>query len=149
MRRFWTVSFALVLLVVPLSFARDLAIIVDKSNSSSAVTTIELEKILKTSLQKWPDGKKVKVFLSDPDSPDSKLVLERLLKMTPEQVRSFADLHKADVQVAGSDELVLMLVANNPGAIGVVNVYSINSKVKVLKVDDKLPLEQGYPLHGN
>jgi hypothetical protein len=49
----------------------------------------------------------------------------------------------------GSDELVLTLVDTNPGAVGIVNVYSINSRVKVLKVDGKLPMEPGYLLHGN
>jgi ABC-type phosphate transport system substrate-binding protein len=99
--------------------------------------------------QQWPDGKKVKIFLTNPDSPDSKLIVQRLYKMAPDKVKSLIDSHKADIQVAGSDDLVLRLVANNPGSIGIVNIYSINSTVKVLKVDDKLPLEQGYLLHGN
>jgi len=34
-----------------------------------------------------------------------------------------------------------------PGAIGLVDVRSINDKVKVLKVDGKLPLENGYLPH--
>src|SRR6185312_6833830 len=33
-----------------------------------------------------------------------------------------------------------------PGGLGVVDVYSITSTINVLKVDGKLPLEQGYPL---
>jgi len=41
------------------------------------------------------------------------------------------------------------MVNSNPGAVGIVNVYSINSRVKVLKVDEKLPMEPGYLLHGN
>jgi len=54
-----------------------------------------------------------------------------------------ADAHKADIQAVGSDEIVLTMVDNNPGAIGIINVYSINSHVKVLKVDQQLPMEQG------
>ena len=34
-------------------------------------------------------------------------------------------------------------------AIGVVDVYSINSSVAVVKLAGKLPLEPGYVLHGN
>jgi hypothetical protein len=40
-------------------------------------------------------------------------------------------------------------VASIPGAVGIVDVYSINSSVAVLKIAGKLPLEPGYFLHGN
>jgi len=30
-----------------------------------------------------------------------------------------------------------------------VDVYAINSSVEVIKIGGKLPLEPGYPLHGN
>jgi len=40
-------------------------------------------------------------------------------------------------------------VASIPGAIGLVDVYSINSSVKVLRVDGKLPFDVGYALKGN
>jgi ABC-type phosphate transport system substrate-binding protein len=140
---------ALVVLAAPLCLARDLAIIVNSSNATSKVTAAELEKLLKTSVQNWPDGKRVKVFLTDPGSADNKMILQRAYKMRPEEIKDLADTHKSDIQVVSSDDVVLTMVNNNPGAIGVVNVYSINSHVKVLKVDEKLPMEQGYLLHGN
>ena len=149
MRRFAIRCFVLILLAVPLCLARDLAVIVDKGNNSSAVTAAELEKLLKVVQPEWPNGKKVKVILSDPSSSDTAVILQRIYKMPPDKIRSFLDAHKAEIEVAGSDDVVLKLVANTPGAIGIVNVYSINSSVKVLKVDDKLPLEPGYALHGN
>jgi ABC-type phosphate transport system substrate-binding protein len=148
-----TLCLTLVLCAAPLCLARDLAIVVNKSNATSNVTAAELEKLLKTTVQSWPDGKRIKIFLTDPNSghgsADDKMILQRAYKMKPEEIKSFADAHKADIQVVGSDEIVLTMVDNNPGAIGIVNVYSINSRVKVLKVDEKLPMEQGYLLHGN
>jgi ABC-type phosphate transport system substrate-binding protein len=141
--------FALLLFAAPLCLARDLAIVVNKSNPASTVTAAELEKLLKTTVQNWPDGRKVKVFLTNPDSADTRMILQRACKIKPEEIKSLADAHKADVQVVGSDEMVLTMVDSVPGAIGIVNLYSINSHVKVLKVDEKLPMEQGYLLHGN
>jgi len=41
------------------------------------------------------------------------------------------------------DETVLTMVNNNSGSIGMVNTHSIHSHVEVLKVDKKLPMEQG------
>jgi len=140
--------FALVFFAAPLCLARDLAVFVNDSNATSAVTAMELGKLLKTDVQSWPNGKRVEIFLTDPDSAETKTILGRAYKMKPEEIRNLADSHKADIQLVGSDEIILTMVANKPGALGIVNVYSINSHVKVLKVDDKLPLEQGYLLHG-
>jgi hypothetical protein len=39
-------------------------------------------------------------------------------------------------------------VGSTRGAIGLVDVYSITHDVKVLKIDDLLPLETGYLLRG-
>ncbi|MGC2477762.1 MAG: hypothetical protein WA485_25715 [Candidatus Sulfotelmatobacter sp.] len=139
----------LILCAAQVCFARDLAIVANKSNATSTVTAAELEKFLKLGVTNWPDGKKVKIFLTDPGSVESKTILPRVYKITPAEIKALADAHKADIQIVGSDDIVLTMVDNNPGAIGVVNVYSINSRVKVLKIDGKLPMEQGYLLHGN
>jgi len=140
---------AFVLCAATLCQARDLAIVVNKSNPASSVTAPELEKLLKAATQNWPDGKRVKVFLTDPGSAETKAMVQRAYKMAPAEIKSLAEAHKADIQVVASDEIVLTMVSENPGAIGIVNVYSINSQVKVLKVEEKLPMEQGYLLHGN
>lgn len=142
-------SFALVLLAGPLCQARDFAVIVNKSNATSTVSAADLEKLLKAAVQNWPDGKRVKVFLTDPGTGDARMILQRVYKMKSDEIKTLADAHKSDIQVVGSDDVVLTMVDDNPGAIGIVNVYSITSHVKVLKVDEKLPMEQGYLLHGN
>jgi hypothetical protein len=106
-------------------------------------------KLIKTDSPKWPDGTKVVIILGDPGSPESRFLLERVFKVAPAEENAFLEAHKDTILVLRSDDLVLKTVAGHPGAIGVVNVYSINSAVKVLRVDGKLPLEQGYLLHGN
>src|SRR5215469_1913959 len=143
-----TIYIALIVFAAQLSFARDLAVIVNKANAASTVTAADLEKLLKLS-SPWPDGKKVKIFLTDPNSAETRNILPHAYKMTAAEIKSLVEAHKADIQIVGSDDLVLTMVDNNPGAIGIVNVYSINSQVKVLKIDGKLPMEQGYLLHGN
>lgn len=144
-----TISIVVVLFAATLCQARDLAIVVNKSNNTAKVSAADLEKLLKAATTNWPDGKKVKVFLTDPGSTDNKTILQRLFKMAPADIKSLLDSHKGDIQVVASDDIVMTMVSENPGAIGIVNVYSITSQVKVLKVDEKLPMEQGYLLHGN
>ena len=148
MLRTRTLSLALIVLAAQLSFARDLAVIINKANAASTVTAADLEKLLKLS-SPWSDGKKVKIFLTDPNSAETKNILPHAYKMTAAEIKSLADGHKAEIQIVSSDDVVITMVDNNPGAIGIVNVYSINSQVKVLKIDGKLPMEQGYLLHGN
>jgi hypothetical protein len=53
------------------------------------------------------------------------------------------------IVVVDSDEALINQVEGTPGAVGLVDVYSITGGVKVLKLAGKLPLEPGYALHGN
>ena len=84
--------------------------------------------------------------MRDPSSADMQLVLRRIFSMTPEQARAFIQTHRESIIVAESDEAVLRYVSTNRGAIGVVDLYSLTTGVNVLKIDGKLPVEQGYLL---
>jgi hypothetical protein len=75
-------------------------------------------------------------------------VLRRVLNMSPEQAQAFVQSHKAFL-IVESDDVVLHVVSSNPGALGVVDVYSLTKDVNVVKIDGKLPVEQGYFLRGN
>src|SRR5579864_1927558 len=149
MKRVEFLCLAAVLLMASSCAARDLAVITDKGNITSSVSSTDLLKLLKNDMQKWPDGRKVMIFLSNPSSSDAWLLFQKIYNMSVEEARRFADAHKDSIVLMGADDLVLKAVAQQPGSIGVVNVYSLNSSVKVIKVDGKLPFEQGYLLHGN
>jgi hypothetical protein len=68
--------------------------------------------------------------------------------MQPEEFMALLASHNKSVIIAASEDELLKSVAALPGAVGLVDVYSITEHVKVVKVDGKLPLEQGYPLKG-
>lgn len=149
MHRALALCLGIVLVAAQLCHARDLAIVANKNNTALQITAQELQKLFKAGTQSWPDGKKIKIFLAGIDLSANNVILQRACGMKPEAIKSLLDAHKADIQVVSSDEVVLTMVDSNPGAIGIVNVYSINSRVKVLKLDGKLPMESGYLLHGN
>jgi ABC-type phosphate transport system substrate-binding protein len=149
MRKTRILLFIFGLWVTQTCLARELAVITDKANSSSSFSSTDLLKLLKTDAPKWPDGKKITIFLPDPSSADGQLVLLKIYKLTPDEVKALLASHKAHILTVDSDENVMKAVAEHPGSIGFVNVYSINSAVKVLKIDGKLPFEQGYLFHGN
>jgi ABC-type phosphate transport system substrate-binding protein len=127
--------------------AKHMAVVVNKGNSTDNVTAVDLSKIFQTNTRKWPDGRNITLVVRDPSLADTQEALQRLYKMSTSEVKSFIDQHKGAFVVCDSDEALLKIVESTPGALGLVDVYSITSKVNVVKVDGKLPLEQGYLLH--
>lgn len=147
---------ALVLLSgATLAVAKDVALIANKGGSVSAITIPELVKLCKAQTNRWPDGKSVTLVMRDPSSAEMKMVLEKVYSMTPEAVNELiatanhGRMNHPAILVVSSDEEIVKKVAGTPGAVGLVDVYAINSSVDVMKVAGKLPFEPGYPLHGN
>lgn len=149
-------AFLLVVLSgVSVAAAKDIAVVSNKANTTTAISLPDLVKICKGQSNRWPDGKPLTFITRDPASPDMKIVLEKVYGMTKEEVSELVIAanhgrtnHPA-IMLASSDEDLMNKVENLPGAVGLVDVYSINGGVTVIKVGGKLPLEPGYPLHGN
>jgi ABC-type phosphate transport system substrate-binding protein len=129
--------------------AKQLAIIADKANATSNLTASELAKIFTARNRSWSDGKAITVVMRDPATADMQIVLRKLLNMTAEQAHAFVLAHRDAIMIADSDDAVLRFVSTSPGAIGVVDLYSLTQDVSVVKIDGKLPVEQGYFLRGN
>ena len=145
----------LALSVTALAEAKDLALIANKGNGQTEITMAELVKVCKAQTNKWPDGKPATFIMRSPASADARMVVEKIYAATPDAVNTLITSanhertnHPAIVVVNSDDELVKR-VASTPGAVGLVDVYAINSSVEVVKIGGKLPLEAGYPLHGN
>ncbi len=135
--------------------ARDLALVANKSNAVGAITLPELVRVCKAENNRWPDGKPVTFVMRSPSAPEMKVVLEKIYGMSESEVNGLivssnhGRTNHPAILIAKSDEELVDQVASTPGAIGVVDVYSINSSVAVVKIAGKLPLEPGYLLHGN
>lgn len=140
---------------VSLAAARDLALVSNKANTVSTVALPDLVKICKAQTNRWPDGKPVTFIMRAPAAPEMKMLLEKIYELPEAQVKELITTanhgrtnHPAII-LADSDEDLVNKVASIPGAVGVVDVYAINSSVSVVKIGGKLPLEPGYLLHGN
>lgn len=131
------------------AMAKQLAVVVDKSNTVAGMSANDLTKVFKFDNRKWPDGRSVVLVVLDPSSPEMKVVADKLYHMSADEMKTLLSTHRSGVVVVNSEEELLKSVESIPGAVGIVDVYSINSHVNVLKVDGKLPLEQGYFLKGN
>ena len=119
------------------------------------MTLPDLVKVCKAQNSRWPDGKPITFIMRAPSAPEMKVLLEKIYELPEAQVKELiasANHGRANhpaIVVAVSDEDLVDKVASIPGAVGVVDVYSINSSVTVIKLAGKLPLEPGYLLHGN
>lgn len=140
---------------VSLAAARDLAVVSNKANPLAGIAQPDLVKIAKGQTSKWPDGKSVTLVMRAPSTPEMRVFLEKVYELPESDVKGLIAAanhgrmgHPA-IMLVDSDEDLVNKVASLPGAIGVVDVYAINSSVSVVKIAGKLPLEPGYLLHGN
>ena len=138
-----------------LAQAKDVALIANKGSAVTSITMPDLVKLCKAQTPHWPDGKSVTLVLRDPASAEMRMVLEKVYSMTSQAVGELIasanhgrGTHPAIIVVTNDQDLV-QKVAATPGAVGLVDVYAINSSVDVMKIAGRLPFEPGYPLHGN
>ncbi len=153
-RKVITTSFV-ILFSISLAAARDLAIVSNKANALSVMTLPDLVKVCKAQTNRWPDGKPVTVIMRAPSTPEMRLFLEKVYELPEAQVKDLiasanhGRTNHPAIMIVESDEDLVNKVASIPGALGIVDVYAINSSVAVVKLAGKLPLEPGYLLHGN
>jgi|CZKY01.1.fsa_nt_gi hypothetical protein len=143
-------AFVCIFVCREISAARDVALVTGKNSQFKVVKAADLAKMIRTT-HKWPDGYDLTVVLTDPSSPDMRIVAEKLLSLTTDEFKNMIDAaNKTRVafRVVSGDDEALRILQSNPSGIALVNVYSINSNIEVLKIDGKLPLEPGYILHG-
>ena len=129
--------------------AKQLAIVTDTANTTGNLTTADLVKMFNERTRTWPDGRPITLVLRDPSSADMQMVVRKLFNMTPDQARAFVQAHRGAIMIADSDEAVIHFVSTTRGAVGVIDLFSLTKDVNVLKIDGKLPVEQGYLLRGN
>jgi hypothetical protein len=129
--------------------AHDVALVTSKNSCVKGAGAADLARRIKTT-HKCPDGHDLTMVLISPFSLETRIAAAKLLSLTAEEFKKLIDEENKErviFVVVSSDDEVLKAVQGNSSAIGLVNVYSINSNVDVLKIDGKLPLEFGYALH--
>jgi len=136
--------------VVPAS--KNMAVVASAGSRLADVPLTELVKYCKGSAKAWPDGRNFVIVLKNPDLPEMRVALQKLFGGGAAEARlAIAKLNETRqaAVIVDSDDDLLRAVDTTPGAVGIVDVYSINSSVKVLRVDGKLPFDVGYALKGN
>lgn len=127
-------------------FAHHTAVVVNKDNAVENVTSARLARIIRGEIKKWPNGKNI-VLILHKDSEGEAETLERLNKMSAAEWKNFVATHKDSILLVDTDADVLKAVQAEPGAMGLIEVHSVDNSINVVHVDGKLPMEFGYLPH--
>jgi hypothetical protein len=131
---------------------KNMAVVVSAGSKLADVPLADLTKLCKGTQKTWPDGKSFTIVLKDPESAEMRAVVQKLFGASSTEIKAtIAKVNETRliVRVVENDDDLLRMVESTPGAIGILDVYSINSSVKVLRVDGKLPFDVGYALKAN
>jgi ABC-type phosphate transport system substrate-binding protein len=132
--------------------SKNMAVVVAIGSKLSDVALADLAKLCKGAQKSWPDGKNFILVMKSPESPEMRLTVLKLFGDASGDIKAaIAKVNemRASVKIVGSEEDLLRTVEATPGTIGIVDVYAINSSVKVLRVDGKLPFDVGYAFRSN
>jgi hypothetical protein len=130
----------------------DIAVVVNASNPVNDISVSELRNMLIGDRRFWKGNVRIKLILRGPGTRERDAVLDLLLKMDN---KAFAAQWRAKVFRGEASEEPISVptvshleqyVLENPGAITFMTGKISTPKLKVLRLDGKLPGDDGYPL---
>ena len=132
--------------------SKNIAVVVAIGSKLSDVALADLARLCKGAQKSWPDGKNFILVMKSPESPEMRLTVLKLFGDASGDIKTAlarVNESRLSVKIVESEEDLLRAVEATPGTIGILDVYAINSSVKVLRVDGKLPFDVGYAFRGN
>jgi ABC-type phosphate transport system substrate-binding protein len=129
-----------------------IAIVVHKDTEVDNLSLHELRNIFMANQQFWSDRKRIILLVRAPKSEERDFVLNTIYQMDEAQFRQYwiAKMFRAEVprgpKIVFSTDMTVELVVAIPGSISFINADEVSDDVKVVRIDGKLPTEEGYPL---
>jgi hypothetical protein len=128
------------------------AIVVHPETNVDNLTFSELRAIFRGERQFWDDGRRVTLLMRAPVAAERELVLDRIYAMDEAEFREYwiGKMFRAEVasgpKLVYSTDMARDLVTLIPGAITFVPVADVSAATKVVRIDGKLPSDDGYAL---
>jgi ABC-type phosphate transport system substrate-binding protein len=135
--------------VGPPAGEQTLAIIVNQSNPVENFSYEDLRKIFLGERSHWPNGRRITLVMLEA-SLERKVVLRDIYGMSEKDFDNhfiqgvFTGSVFVSPKTLANPADVLKFVFNVPGAIGYVRASDVDSSVKVLRVDGRLPEDKDY-----
>lgn len=132
--------------------ASPIAIVVHKETPVSDLTLNELRNIFLANQQFWSDRSRIILLVRAPQSDERDFILNRIYQMDEAQFRQYwiAKMFRAEVsrgpKIVFSTDMMLELVVAIPGSISFTKADQVTGDVRLVRIDGKLPSDDGYPL---
>lgn len=131
----------------------DISVIVNRNNPVNNLSIAELRKILLMEKKSWPDKSPIFVMAPAPGSAARGRVLSVILQMSEKDYKDYwvGRIYRGEVTgepfEAASVQLINDATNSRPGAIAFLPAGSVRGEnVKILRLENHLPGEPGYPL---
>jgi hypothetical protein len=127
------------------------AVVVPASNKLEEVSLANIVQLCKGQ-KPWTDGKNFTLVMHDPETPEMRTAVQVLFGVAPGEMKVLlanVNQSRVVVKIVDNDDDLLRTVVATPGAVGLIDVYAINSSVRVLRIDGKLPFDAGYAFKTN
>jgi phosphate transport system substrate-binding protein len=129
----------------------DIAIVVNPSNPVSSLTAAALRKLFAGETRTWPGGTPVKLIIRAPGAHERAVLLQLLHFSEDDYARYWTTQayrgEGVEPVAVFSNGMQKEAVMSIPGGIALMDVRDLKPGLKVLKIEGKLPGEEGYPLH--
>lgn len=129
-----------------------IAIVVHQDTDVDNLSLQDLRNIFLANQQFWPDRTRIILLVRAPKSEERDFVLNRIYQMDEAQFRQYwiAKMFRAEVprgpKIVFSNDMAIDLVVAIPGSISFIAADQVSDAVRVVRVDGKLPSDDGYPL---
>ena len=129
-----------------------LAIVVHKDTNVDNLSLTALRNIFLANQQFWPNRSRIILLVRAPQSDERDFVLNTIYQMDEAQFRKYwiAKMFRAEVprgpKIVFSTGMTRDLVVAIPGSISFLRADQVTGDIKLLRIDGKLPSDEGYPL---
>ncbi len=130
----------------------DVAVVVHPSVPVNDLSFAEVRKVLLGDRQFWSSSLRVTLLIRAPVARERDVVLKNVYQMTEAQFRQYwiAKVFRAEAasgpKIVYSNEEATEVATTIPGSIAFVDASRVPKGLKVLKIDGRLPGENGYRL---
>jgi ABC-type phosphate transport system substrate-binding protein len=119
-----------------------LIVISNQKGAPSSLTFTQLKSIFRGEQQRWPGGTKITIALMKTNTPAGKTTCETIYGMSSDELNKFwlaivFQGKAAAPNFFNSASELENFVAQNPGAIGIVDAVTTNGEIKTVQVEGK------------
>ncbi len=131
---------------------KSVAIVVHPDVDVDEISMDQLRRIFLAEQQYWPDKSRIILLVRAPEAYERTVVLERIYQMTEAEFRRYwiAKIFRAEIpsgpKVVLSTNMARELVSVIPNSITFMLSADVGAEFKAVRIDGKLPGEDGYPL---